>query len=64
MFSKDDIDKAIEVIREEIECIKLTDPNATVEIGNLEFAVVSLEGFRDRETIMAMFREQELLANL
>jgi hypothetical protein len=64
MFSKDDIDKAIEVIKEEIDFIKMTDPSATNELDMLEFTIVSLEGYRDRESIMAMIREQESLANM
>ena len=61
MFSKKDIEKAIQVINEEIEYIKLTCPNATVEIDNLEFAILSLEGYRDREVIEKMLREEENL---
>jgi hypothetical protein len=57
MFSKDDIDKTIEVIKEEIDFIKMTDPSATREIDMLEFTIVSLEGYRDRDSIMAMIRE-------
>jgi hypothetical protein len=64
MFSKQDIQKAIDVIIEEIKCIKMTEPQATVELDNLEFAVVSLEGYRDRESIDEMLREQENLAVL
>lgn len=54
LFSKDEINKAIAVIKEEIDYIKLFEPNATVEIENLEFAIISLEGYRDRESFWAM----------
>jgi hypothetical protein len=64
MFSKDDINKAIEVIKEEIDFIKMTEPSATNELDMLEFAIVSLEGYRDRDSTMAMLREQELLASV
>jgi len=64
MFSKDDINKAIEVIKEEIDFIKMTEPSATNELDMLEFAIVSLEGYRDRDSTMAMLREQELLASI
>jgi len=57
MFSKEEIDKAIEVVKEEIDFIKMTDPSATGEIDMLEFAVVSLEGYRYRDSTMAMIRE-------
>jgi hypothetical protein len=63
MFSKDDVDKAIEVIREEIDFIEMTDPSASNELDMLEFTIVSLEGYRDRDSTMAMIREQELLAS-
>ena len=61
MFSKDEINKAIEVIREDIDYIKATCPDATVEIDNLEFAIVSLEGYRDIDAFWAMFSEEEML---
>ena len=64
MFSKDDINKAIEVIKEEIDFIKMTEPSATNELDMLGFAIVSLEGYRDRDSTMAMLREQELLASI
>lgn len=64
MFSKDDINNAIKVIKEEIDSIKMTDPSATDELDSLEFTIVSLEGYRDRDSTMAMIREQELLANM
>lgn len=64
MFSKDDVNKAIEVIKEEIDFIKMTEPSATNELDMLEFAIVSLEGYRDRDSTMAMLREQELLASV
>ena len=57
MFSRDDIDKAIEVVKEEIDFIKITDPSATGEIDMLEFAILSLEGYRDRDSTIAMIRE-------
>jgi hypothetical protein len=63
VFSKKSINAAMDVIREKIDYIKMTDPSATVEIDNLEFAIVSLEGYRDRDSMMAMMREQELLAS-
>jgi hypothetical protein len=63
MFSKDDIDKAIELIKEEINFIKMTDPSATNELEILEFTIFSLEAYRDRDSIMAMMRGQELLAS-
>jgi len=62
MFSKEEIQKAIDVITEEIKYIKMTEPHATVELDNLEFAIVSLEGYRDKDTIDEMLREQEDLA--
>jgi prefoldin subunit 5 len=64
VFSKDDVNKAIEVIKEEIDFIKMTEPSATNELDMLEFAIVSLEGYRDRDSTMAMLREQELLASV
>jgi len=64
MFSKEEIDKAIEVVKEDIDYIKMTDPSATNELDMLEFTIVSLEGYRDRDSILAMIREQELLANV
>ena len=64
MFSKDEYNHAIEVIREIIEYIKVTCPSATVEIENLEFAIESLEAYRDREKYEAEIREQEKLALL
>jgi hypothetical protein len=56
MFSKEEIDKAIEVVKEEIDHIKMTDPHATIDIDILErFAravmILSLEGYLDREEI-------------
>jgi len=62
MFSKDDINKAIHVVKEEIDYIKMTDPYATNEIDILEFTVVSLEGYRDREHVEAMLREQRAVS--
>jgi prefoldin subunit 5 len=59
MFSKDDINKAIEVVKEAIDYIKTSEPNATVEIEILEFTVDSLEAHRDRDEIMAKYREAE-----
>lgn len=59
MFSKDDINKAIEIVKEEVNYLKMTSPNATVEIDALEFTGDSLEGYRDREEIMAKYRETE-----
>ncbi|MCJ7632449.1 hypothetical protein MUP77_08665 [Candidatus Bathyarchaeota archaeon] len=59
MFSKDDINKAIQVVKEEIDYLKTTSPNATVEIDALEFTVDSLEAYRGREEFLARFREME-----
>ncbi|MCJ7635293.1 hypothetical protein MUP77_23250 [Candidatus Bathyarchaeota archaeon] len=59
MFSKDDINKAIEIVKEEVNYLKMTSPNATVEIDALEFTADSLEAYRDREEIMTKFRELE-----
>lgn len=64
MFSKEAVNAAIDVIREELDYIKMTEPSATVEIDNLEFAILSLEGYRDRDSTMAMIREQELLVSM
>ncbi len=62
MFSKQDIQKAIDVVTEEIKYIQKNDPRATVELDNLEFAILSLEGYRDREAVEKMLHEQENLA--
>lgn len=47
MILKDDINTAIAVIRERIDCVRMTEPSATNEIDMLEFAIISLEGWRD-----------------
>ena len=56
MFSKEEIDKAIAAVKEEIDYIKMTDPHVTIEIDTVEcFAhavmILSLEGYLDKETV-------------
>jgi hypothetical protein len=63
MFSKKDINKAIDAVKEELDYLTICEPRATNEIEMLEFTVVSLEGYRDRERAWAMIREQEKLAS-
>lgn len=57
MFSKEEIDEAIEVVKEEIGYIKMTDPYGTTEIDILEFMILRLEGYVDREEIIAKYIE-------
>jgi prefoldin subunit 5 len=57
MFAKEEIDKAIEVVKEKIDYIKMTNPYGTTEIDVLESMILSLEGYLDREEIIARYIE-------
>ena len=59
MFSKDDINKAIEIVKEDIAYLKTTSPRATVEIDALELTVHCLERCRDRKETLSRFIESQ-----
>lgn len=57
MFSKEEIDKATEVIKEKTDYIRMTDPYGTTEIDILKFMIHSLGRYLDREEIVARYIE-------